>query len=305
MFADRLMESIKKKGNPSVLGLDPRPGMIPRCIRDVHGEDLGRTVFEFNKALIDSVADLVPAVKLQIAFYEALGLEGLRAYRETADYAKERGLLVIGDIKRGDISSTAEAYRDAHLFGHFRCDAVTLNPFLGYDSVEPFLKACSRDGKGVFILVKTSNPSSGDLQNLKVGDEYLYQYLAGKVAEWGRDLLGKYGYSSVGAVVGATYPGELKVLRRVMSHTPLLLPGYGAQGAGGSDVAAAFDDKGLGAVVNSSRALAGAYLRAEKPECVTVEEFKKYTRDEALRMRDDITDAIKNRDINMQGECQS
>jgi orotidine-5'-phosphate decarboxylase len=305
MFADRLMESIKKKGNPSVLGLDPRPEMIPRCIKDVHGEDLGKAVFGFNKALIDAVADLIPAVKLQIAFYEAIGLEGLRAYRETADYAMERGLLVIGDIKRGDISSTAEAYRDAHFYGYFRCDAVTLNLFLGYDSVEPFLKSCGRDGKGVFILVKTSNPSSGQLQNLKVGDEYLYQYLAGKVAEWGRDLLGEYGYSSVGAVVGATYPGEIKELRRIMPHTPLLVPGYGAQGASGRDVAAAFDDKGLGAVVNSSRALAAAYLKAEKPECVTMEELVKYTRDEALRMRDDITGAIKNRDINMQGECQS
>lgn len=295
MFADRLMESIRKKGNPSVLGLDPRPDMIPRCIRDAQGKDLCQAVYGFNRALIDAVADIIPAVKLQVAFYEALGLEGLRAYRLTADCARERGLLVIGDVKRGDISSTAEAYREAHFHGYFQCDAVTINPFLGYDSVEPFLQSCSEDGKGVFVLVKTSNPSSGELQNLKVGDEYLFQYLGKKVADWGRGLIGKYGYSSVGAVVGATYPGELEHLRRLMPNTPLLVPGYGAQGAGSAAVAHAFDEKGLGAVVNSSRALMGAYLKTEKPERITVHELKKYTRDEALRMRDDIMDAIANK----------
>lgn len=299
MFADRLIKSIKKKGNPSVMGLDPRPGLIPQFLRDSFGGDLCQAVFEFNKALIDAVADLVPAVKLQIAFYEALGLEGLRAYHRTAHYARERGLLVIGDVKRGDISSTAEAYRDAHFHGYFQCDAVTLNPFLGYDSIEPFLKSCIEGGKGVFILVKTSNPSSGELQNLKVGDEYLFQYLGRKVADWGRDLIGEYGYSSVGAVVGATFPGELEDLRNIMPHTPLLVPGYGAQGAGGTAVANAFDDNGLGAVVNSSRALMGAYKLAEKPEYITAQQLKRYTRDEVLRMRDDITGAIKKRGMDI------
>jgi orotidine-5'-phosphate decarboxylase len=303
MFADRLMEAIKKKGNPSVLGLDPRPDLIPRFLLDSLGGDLNKAVLEFNRILIDAVADLIPAVKLQIAFYEALGLEGLKAYRGTADYAREKGLLVIGDVKRGDISSTAQAYRDAHFHGYFECDAVTINPFLGYDSVEPFLKSCREDGKGVFILVKTSNPSSVELQNLKVGDEYLFQYLGKMVADWGRDLTGKYGYSSVGAVVGATYPGELMDLRRIMPNTPLLIPGYGAQGAGGKEVAPAFDDSGLGAIVNSSRALMGAYRSAENPEYITAEEVKKYTRSEALRMREDIEGEIAKRHINFQGEC--
>ncbi len=296
MFADRLMEGIKDKGNPSVMGLDPRADMIPRFIKDTYeNSDIGRRVFEFNKILIDAIYDIIPAVKLQIAFYEALGISGLKAYSKTLEYAKKRGLLTIGDIKRGDISSTAMAYRDAHFYGYFRCDAITLNPFLGYDSIEPFLGACDKDGKGVFILVKTSNPSSTELQHLRVGGEKLYEYLGKKVAKWGRDLIGKNGYSSVGAVVGATYPEELKKLRRIMPRVPFLVPGYGAQGAGGKEVAYAFDNDGLGAVINSSRALMGAYLRAKEPERITTDTLIEYTRNEALRMRNDIKYAIKNR----------
>lgn len=289
MFADRLMESIMMKKNPSVMGLDPRPEMIPRCIKDKFSTgSIGLWVLEFNKVLIDAVADIIPAVKLQIAFYEALGLEGLKAYSGTADYARAKGLLTIGDVKRGDVSSTAKAYRDAHFYGYFKCDALTLSPFLGYDSIEPFIRACNEDGKGIFILVKTSNPSSGELQDLKIGDEYLYQYLGKKVSKWGEDLIGRYGYSSIGAVVGATYPGELQELRDLMPHTPLLVPGYGAQGAGGKEVAGALDENGLGAIINSSRALMGAYLKGEEPEHITVDELKKLTYDAALRMRDDI-----------------
>ena len=298
MFADRLMEGIKMKGNPSVLGLDPRLDLIPKFLLDRRGGDLNKAVLEFNRILIDAVADIIPAVKLQIAFYEALGIEGLKAYRRTADYAREKGLLVIGDVKRGDISSTAEAYRDAHFHGYFECDAVTINPFLGYDSVEPFLKSCIEYGKGVFILVKTSNPSSGELQNLRVGDEYLYRYLGKLVEKWGRDLIGDHGYSSVGAVVGATYPAELMDLRKTMPHTPLLVPGYGAQGAGGAAVVNAFDGNGLGAIINSSRALMGAYRLAENPEYITADDIKKYTRDEALRMREDIAGELAKRHVN-------
>ncbi len=298
MFADRLIEKIKEKGNPSVMGLDPRPEMIPRCIWGDLGDsdqDTGLAVFRFNRALIDAVYDIIPAVKLQIAFYEALGLEGLRAYGRTIDYARERGLLVIGDVKRGDISSTAEAYRRAHFNGYMECDAITLNPFLGYDSIQPFLQSCSRDGKGIYILVKTSNPSSGDLQDLRVGDEYLYQYLAKKVSDWGNPYKGKYGYSAVGAVVGATYPEELMNLRDIMPHTPLLVPGYGAQGGNGSHVVHAFNSDGLGALINSSRKIMGAYMKAEKPENVTGQEFREYARAEALRMKQDIVGELAKR----------
>lgn len=296
MFVDRLIEKIKEKGSPAILGLDPRLELIPRCVMDGLGnteEDIGISVFRFNRALIDAVADIIPAVKLQIAFYEALGIEGLKAYRRTIDYARQKGLLVIGDIKRGDISSTAVAYKQAHLSGPFGCDAVTLNPFLGYDSVEPFIGACREEGKGVFILVKTSNPSSGDIQNLQVGGEYLYMTLARKVVEWGKDAVGKYGYSSVGAVVGATYPHELDVLRNEMPCTYFLVPGYGAQGAGGKEVVNAFNGDGLGAVVNSSRGIMGAYLKAGKGDQVTLDEFKEYAREEAEAMKEDIIRALE------------
>lgn len=296
MFADRLIEKIREKENPSVLGLDPRMELIPRCM----GEDLGTTeedmatvICRFNRALIDAVEDIIPAVKLQIAFYEALGIEGLKAYRNTIDYARGKGLLVIGDVKRGDIASTAEAYRAAHLGGYFECDAVTLNPFLGYDSLKPFIEACKEQGKGIFILVKTSNPSSGELQNMMVNNEYLYVHLAKKVAEWGREAVGEYGYSSVGAVVGATYPEELKMLRKVMPNTLLLVPGYGAQGGTAKDVVHAFNKDGLGAVINSSRKIMGAYLKAERSGGVSVKEFKEYARREAINMKQDIVGEIE------------
>ncbi len=296
MFVDRLIEKIKDRGNPSVLGLDPRMELIPPCVRDGLGnseEDLGTAVFRFNRALIDAVVDVVPAVKLQIAFYEAMGIEGLKAYRRTIEYARGNGLLAIGDVKRGDISSTARAYKQAHLDGPFACDAVTLNPFMGYDALEPFIKACEEEGKGVFILVKTSNPSSGELQNLVTENEYLYIKLARKVAGWGRGAVGRYGYSSVGAVVGATYPKELAALRKEMPGTFFLVPGYGAQGGGGKEVVNAFNPDGLGAVVNSSRAIMGAYLKDGKGEGVTLEEFKDSARREAIRMRQDIMKELK------------
>lgn len=296
MFSDRLFGRVKQKNNPSVLGLDPRPELIPRCLRQGSGtteESIALSVKRFNRALIDALEDIIPAIKPQVAFYEALGIEGLKAYRDTIEYAQDKGLIVIGDIKRGDIASTAEAYRDAHFRGYFKCDAVTLNPFLGYDSLKPFIEACKEDGKGVFILVKTSNPSSGEFQNLIVDDEYLYMKLAKKVTEWGEGVIGELGYSSVGAVVGATYPEELKALRTVMPDTPILVPGYGAQGGTAADVAHAFNGDGLGAVVNSSRKIMGAYLNAGRNDGVTVEEFKEYARREALEMKRNITGEIE------------
>jgi len=295
MFVDRLIEKIKEKNNPSVLGLDPRIELIPPCIKDGLEDtiqDTGIAVLRFNRALIDAVVDIVPAVKLQIAFYEALGIEGLKVYKQTIEYAMGKGLLVIGDIKRGDIASTALAYKQAHLDGPFACDAVTLNPLLGYDAVVPFIQACENEDKGIFILVKTSNPSSGEFQNLKIGNEYLYKHIARKVVEWGKGAVGKYGYSSVGAVVGATYPSELDILRKEMPKTFLLVPGYGAQGGSGEDVINAFNPDRLGAVVNSSRGIMGAYLKTDEAYKVTLEEFKDCTRSEAIRMRQDIMDSL-------------
>jgi orotidine-5'-phosphate decarboxylase len=296
VFSDRLIEKIIEKSNPSVLGLDPRLELIPGCIRAGLGDttqDVGAAVFRFNRALIDAVAEIMPAVKLQIAFYEALGIDGLKAYQNTLEYACSKGLIVIGDIKRGDISSTAAAYKYAHFDGPFACDAVTLNPFLGYDAVLPFIRACEEQDKGVFILVKTSNPSSGDLQNMMVDGDYLYKHLGRMVAAWGKSAVGTHGYSSVGAVVGATYPKEMAVLRKEMPGALFLVPGYGAQGGSGREVANAFNKDGLGAIINSSRAIMGAYMKTEKGPEVTLEEFRQAAHNEAVRMKKDITAALR------------
>jgi orotidine-5'-phosphate decarboxylase len=304
LFADRLMEKIANKGNPSVLGLDPRIELIPECFKedaDGRTRTAAEAVLEFNKALIDAVWDLVPAVKLQIAFYEALGLDGMLAYRQTVQYAAGKGLITIGDVKRGDISSTADAYKAAHLDGYFACDAITLNPYLGFDSVEPFIAACKDNGKGIFILVKTSNRSSGDFQNLMADGEYLYVHVARKVSEWGLGIKGGCGYSSVGAVVGATYPEELRLLRSIMPNVPFLVPGYGAQGASGDDVANAFDKNGLGAIVNSSRKVMTSYLSAGKGTDVTRQEFVRYARQEAINMKEDIKKGIEKRLVSKEG----
>lgn len=298
LFADRLMEGIANKGNPSVLGLDPRLELIPECFKKGvtgHSQKIGDVVLEFNKALIDAVWDIIPAVKLQIAFYEALGHEGLWAYHQTVQYAAAKGLITIGDVKRGDISSTAEAYKVAHMDGYFACDAITLNPYLGFDSIEPFIMACKDQGKGIFILVKTSNRSSEDFQNLMIDGEYLYVHVARKVMQWGLGIEGRCGYSSVGAVVGATYPDELGLLRGIMPNVPFLIPGYGAQGGTGRDVANAFDNNGLGAIVNSSRGIMTAYRSAGKGCDITRDEFISYARRQAVYMKEDINMEIVRR----------
>lgn len=239
---DKLINKIKETNNPTVMGLDPRYDMIPESIRAKYEKSVEgacKAILEFNKGLIDSVCDIVPAVKPQIAFYEMFGTEGIKVFNETCKYAKEKGMCVIADVKRGDIGSTAAGYSNAYLgktplgdeeVSIYDVDFVTVNPYLGIDGVKPFIDDCKEYGKGIFILVKTSNKSSGELQDLKLEDgRTIYEKVAELVSSWGDELVGEYGYSSVGAVVGATYPVQIKELREIMPKTYFLIPGYGAQ----------------------------------------------------------------------------
>lgn len=286
-FADKLIEAVKKKGNPICVGLDPRLSQIPESIKqralmvkNKDGETLSPTaaaawaLYEFNKGIIDAVHDLVPVVKPQIAFYEIFGAEGVKAYVDTLKYAKSKGLLTIADAKRNDIGSTAEAYAQSFLgevaifedsenevvMPIFEADSITINPYLGWDGVKPFVQEAEKYGKGVFVLVKTSNKSSGDLQDLEMKDgKALYEIAGHLVDSWGADVVGESGYSLVGAVVGATYPEQAKKLRAIMPQAIFLVPGYGAQGAGAEDVKPCFNKDGLGAIVNNSRGIIFAY----------------------------------------------
>lgn len=255
---DKLIDKIKEKDNPTVIGLDPRYDIIPDCIKNKYSQDLegaGKAIIEFNKALIDAVYDIIPAIKPQIAFYEMFGIYGMKAFEETCKYAKEKGMIVIADMKRGDIGTTAKAYSNASIgktkigeINHsiYDVEFVTVNPYLGTDGVIPFIEDCKEYGKGIFVLVKTSNKSSGELQDLVTEDgEKIYIKVAKLVNEWGKELIGKYGYSSISSVVGATYPKQLEELRKVMPHSYFLIPGYGAQGGKAEDIALGFDDKGL------------------------------------------------------------
>lgn len=255
---DRLIDKIKEKNNQTVIGLDPRYDMIPDIIKNKYEKSLkgvADAIIEFNKALIDQTYDIIPAVKPQIAFYEALGIEGIRAFKETCRYAKEKGMIVIADIKRGDIGSTSGAYSNAFLgktkIGEkeesiFDVDFITVNAYMGTDCIKPFIEDCEKYGKGIFVLVKTSNPSSGELQDLKLEDgKEVYMQMAELVEKWGENLRGKYGYSSVAAVVGATYPEQLSKIRKTSTHTYFLIPGYGAQGGKAEDIALGFDENGL------------------------------------------------------------
>ena len=231
---DELVEKIKKLGNPTVMGLDPRYELIPDEIKtkyDTSNEGICKAYLEFNKGLIDSVSDIIPAVKPQSAFYEALGLEGMKVLKETCEYAKSKGMIVILDSKRGDIGSTSKAYSKAYLEdGEFKADFLTVNPYLGTDGVLPFIEDCEKFDKGIFILVKTSNPSSSELQDLKMENgKTIYELVGELVEKWGENLRGKYGYSDVAAVIGATQRVQLKELREKMPHTFFLIPGYGAQ----------------------------------------------------------------------------
>ena len=299
---DNLIAKIKEKNNPTVIGLDPRYEMIPKCITQKYAptlEGASKAIIEFNKRLIDATYDIIPAVKPQIAFYEMLGIEGMKAFKETCEYAKQKGMLVIADIKRGDIGSTAEGYSNAFLgktkIGSkeesiFDVEFVTLNPYMGIDSIKPFIEDCKKYNKGIFVLIKTSNPSSGDIQDVKMENgEELYTKVAKLVENWGEELRGEYGYSSVGGVVGATYPEQLESLRKIAPHTFFLIPGYGAQGGKANDIAKAFDGNGIGGIVNSSRGLMCAYKSELWKEKYSEDEFEKATRAEALRMKGDLT----------------
>ena len=279
---DRLIEAIEQTQNPSVVGLDPTEALVPPQVvasfadevRDSVESDeeapaaqLAVAYFEFNRAIIDAVADIVPAVKPQIAMYEALGPAGIDVYTMTCEYAAEQGLYVLGDVKRGDIGSTAAAYAH-HLNGMdgwdpWHEDAVTVNPYLGCDGITPFVEAANAADKDIFVLVRTSNPSSSELQMLDLADgSKVYEHVADLVESWGRDSIGSHGYSRVGAVVGATHPEEGRALRARMPHTFFLVPGYGAQGGTAADVAGMFDDNGSGAIVNSSRGIIGAWKKS-------------------------------------------
>lgn len=310
MFIDQLIERIKKLGNPTVAGLDPRIEYVPEFIRRKSFREFGRNsrgvseaILKFNKGIIDALYDIVPAVKPQLAYYEMYGLEGLKAFAETVKYAKAKGLLVIVDGKRNDIGSTAEAYSTAYLgktdLGDevsermFEGDALTVNPYLGVDGIKPFVEDCEKYGKGIFVLVKTSNKSSGQLQDLLTSDgRPIYEVVAQYVEQWGAALVGKNGYSGVGAVVGATYPEQAKVLRKVMKNAYILVPGYGAQGGSAADVVHSFNEDGLGAIVNASRSILCACSSELWKNSYTSEQYAEASRAEAIRMRDDIGRAL-------------
>ena len=305
-FADRLIEAVKAKGNPICVGLDPRLDKIPDHIvrRALAAEDTtplraaAEAIIEFNKGIIDAIHDLVPVVKPQIAFYEIFGFEGVRAYEETLKYAKSKGLITIADAKRNDIGSTAEAYAQSFLgevalFGGddevimpvFDADSITINPYLGWDGIKPFVEECNKYDKGIFVLVKTSNPSSGDLQDLQMSDgNAVYEIVGQLLDSWGANEVGENGYSLMGAVVGATYPEQAKRLRKLMPNTIFLVPGYGAQGGGAEDVAPCFNEDGLGAIVNSSRGIIFAYERMDLPAAA----YEEAARTAVLEMQKDL-----------------
>lgn len=301
---EKLIRRIIETKNPTVVGLDPTLGYIPQQLKDAafgeYGKNLkgaARAYLAFNKAIIDAICDIVPAVKPQCAYYEQLGWQGMKTLAKTIAYAQEKGMYVITDGKRNDIGSTMEAYASAHL-GEIdiegeRCvpfggDALTVNAYLGTDGVAPLLGQLERNpDKGIFVLVKTSNPSSGELQDQMIGERSVYETMGLMCERWGADSCGKYGYSQVGAVVGATYPEQLATLRKALPHTFFLVPGYGAQGGGAADVAGAFDQNGRGAVVNSSRAILTAWKKTGDAT-----HFAAAARDEAVRMREDIAGAI-------------
>lgn len=304
MSMDILQNRIRKMKNPTVAGLDPRPEYIPPHIMQKHIAEKGETLeaaadayFEFNSGLIDVLADIVPAVKPQSAYYEMLGFEGIRALKQTVDYAKSRSMYVILDVKRNDIGSTAESYSQAYLgtvkigeteHSSFDCDSITINAYLGSDGINPFIETCVSRDKSIFALVKTSNPSSRELQDLICGDRYLYTAVGDLIARLSKNTIGESGFSRVGAVVGATYPSVTRVLRKRLENTFFLVPGYGAQGGGAEDVAPAFNKFGHGAVINSSRAIMCAWKNTGKGGS----DFKEAARAEALRMRDDIKNYV-------------
>ncbi len=311
MSMDRLLQKIAEKQNPTVAGLDPKLSYVPDHIRENSFAKYGKTLegaadalLTFNQGLIDALCDIVPAVKPQAAYYEMYGWQGVKALAETIAYARAKGMFVITDGKRNDIGATMQAYASAHLgetevegerFEAFGADALTVNGYLGSDGIKPLLAVCQERDKGIFVLAKTSNPSSGELQDRTLDDgKTLYRTLGDMCELWGEKLPGQYGYSGVGAVVGATYPAQLGELRKALPHTFFLVPGYGAQGGAADDVAPAFDEHGLGAVVNSSRGIMCAWQRSAATAEAGCDghDYAKAAREEALRMRDEIVARI-------------
>lgn len=298
----RLIEKIQKTKAPVCVGLDPMLSYIPEHIVKKALEEYGETlegaaeaVWQFNKEIIDHTFDLIPAVKPQIAMYEQFGIEGLTVYKRTVDYCRQKGLIVIGDVKRGDIGSTSAAYAAGHLgrvqvggrsLSGLGADFITVNPYLGTDGVKPFVDVCQKEDKGIFVLVKTSNPSSGEFQDRLIDGRPLYELVAEKVAQWGKDSMDG-GYSNVGAVVGATYPEMSRILRKLMPNTYFLVPGYGAQGGTAEDLRHCFNEDGLGAVVNSSRGIIAAY-KQEKYAGFGAHRFGEASRQAVMDMVEDI-----------------
>ncbi len=306
---NKLIDKIKKTNAPIVVGLDPMLSYIPSQILERAFKEYGETlegaaeaIWQFNKGIVDATCDLIPAVKPQIAMYEQFVIPGLMAYKKAIDYCKEKDLIVIGDIKRGDIGSTSAAYAVGHL-GHVQVrsrayagldeDFATVNPYLGSDGVKPFIDVCKEEKKGLFILVKTSNPSSGEFQDRMIDGRPLYEWVGEKVAQWGEEHMGG-SYSYVGAVVGATYPEMGKVLRKIMPKTFILVPGYGAQGGKGADLVHFFNEDGLGAIVNSSRGIIAAY-KQEKYASAGEENYGEASRMAVKDMIEDIDHALSSR----------
>lgn len=300
MSFDILQDKIKAMKNPTVAGLDPKPEYVPphilKASLDRYGETLegaADAILQFNKGLMDALCDIVPAVKPQSAYYERLGWQGMKVLEETIRYAGEKGFFVIADVKRGDIGSTAQAYSEAWIgrtrvgstdLAAFDADCLTINGYMGSDAINPFLTTCRELDKCFFTLVKTSNPSSGELQDMVAGDRVVYQVMGDLTARLGKDDIGRYGYSRAGAVVGATYPSDLRALRKRLEHTFFLVPGYGAQGGTADDVRFAFDKYGRGAIVNASRSIMCAWQKTGRDG----QDYQDAARAAAIAMRDDI-----------------
>ena len=306
---NKLIANIKKTNAPIVVGLDPMLSYIPEHIQKKAFAEYGETlegaaeaIWQYNKGIVDAVADLIPAVKPQIAMYEQFGVEGVKAYQKTVDYCHSKDLVVIGDVKRGDIGSTSAAYAVGHLgkvqvgsktYVGFDEDFATVNPYLGSDGVKPFIEVCKEEKKGIFVLVKTSNPSSGEFQDRIIEGRPLYEWVGEMVAKWGEDHMGD-SYSYVGAVVGATYPEQGKLLRKIMPKSFILVPGYGAQGGKGADLVHFFNEDGLGAIINSSRGIITAY-KNEAYASFGAEHFGEAARAAVLDMIKDINSALEGR----------
>ncbi|MCQ2482990.1 MAG: orotidine-5'-phosphate decarboxylase [Clostridia bacterium] len=309
-FADRLVERIAEFNNPTVMGLDPKIDYLPESLRNKWLKEVcnpeeanALALYDFNCQLIDAVCDIVPAIKPQHAYYEMYGIEGLKTLQKTIKYAQSKGMLVISDAKRNDIGATATCYAEAILgktsiidgsdINVFGSDAVTINGYLGIDGVKPFIDVSLREGTGIFNLVRTSNPSAGDIQDLILENgKTVYQAMAMKVDEWGKDLIGDSGFSSLGAVVGATWPEQAVDARKLMPNAIILVPGYGAQGAGPDSAVASFTKDGKGSIVNASRSLMCAW---KKREDLAPEDFAKATCDEAIDMKNKLNAALSDR----------